>query len=85
MKKLNKSYNNSKVLENVSFSIKEGSITSIVGSNGSGKSTLLRSLLRLIEPDSGDIYFLDMEITKIKKRNLEKLDRKLVLYFKNII
>jgi phosphonate transport system ATP-binding protein len=73
VQKLNKSYNGTKVLNDVSFSIQEGTITSIVGSNGSGKSTLLRSLLRLIEPDSGSIEFLGEDITKLKKKKLRKI------------
>ncbi len=73
VKKLNKSYKGTQVLNDISFSIVEGSITSIIGSNGSGKSTLLRSLLRLIEPDSGEIYFLDEEISKMKKKKLRKV------------
>lgn len=73
VKNLVKSYNGTKVLNDVSFSIQEGSIISIVGSNGSGKSTLLRSLLRLIEPDSGTIHFLGENITKIKKKKLRKV------------
>jgi len=73
VKKLNKSYAGTKVLNDISFSIEESSITSIIGSNGSGKSTLLRSLLRLIEPDSGNIHFLGDDITKIKKKKLRKV------------
>ena len=71
--RLNKSYNDTKVLKDISFSISESSITSIVGSNGSGKSTLLRTLIRLIEPDDGKILFLDTDITKAKKRELKKV------------
>ncbi|HHH21058.1 MAG TPA: phosphonate ABC transporter ATP-binding protein [Nitratifractor sp.] len=73
VKNLNKSYAQTKVLTDVSFAINEGTTTSIIGSNGSGKSTLLRTLLRLIEPDSGEIHFLDRDITKIKKKELRKV------------
>ncbi|MEA1913914.1 MAG: phosphonate ABC transporter ATP-binding protein [Campylobacterota bacterium] len=70
---LSKSYNDTKVLKDISFSIDEGSITAIVGSNGSGKSTLLRTLLRLIEPDEGNISFLGKDITGLKKKQLRKV------------
>jgi phosphonate transport system ATP-binding protein len=73
VKKLNKSYGDTRVLKDISFAINESSTTSIIGSNGSGKSTLLRSLLRLIEPDSGNIHFLGDDITKIKKKKLRKV------------
>jgi ABC-type enterochelin transport system ATPase subunit len=40
-KNINKSYGNKKVLEDVSFKIEEGKITSFIGPNGAGKSTIL--------------------------------------------
>ena len=49
------SYDRCKVLDNVSCSLKKGSMTVIVGASGIGKSTLLRLLLGVYRPDSGDI------------------------------
>lgn len=43
------------VLENVSFSLKEGEFMAILGPNGGGKTTLLKLMLGLFEPDSGII------------------------------
>lgn len=60
VRNLNFSYskNNEKnsVLKNVSFDLKKGSITALVGPSGSGKSTLLEILSGLLSADSGKIY-----------------------------
>lgn len=52
---LEKSFDNLQVLKNITVSIGNGEIVSIIGSSGSGKSTLLRCLTRLETIDSGDI------------------------------
>ncbi|WP_042221123.1 metal ABC transporter ATP-binding protein [Oceanobacillus manasiensis] len=49
------SYDRNPVLENVSFTIPNGSITGIIGPNGAGKSTLIKSILRLIPSNSGEV------------------------------
>ncbi len=51
------SYENNKVLQNVSFSVEEGDYLSIIGENGSGKTTLMKGVLGLISPSSGTIMF----------------------------
>jgi ABC-type nitrate/sulfonate/bicarbonate transport system ATPase subunit len=50
-----KSFNGLDVLENLSFCIDEGSITSIIGESGCGKTTLLRIMMGILEPTSGDV------------------------------
>lgn len=50
-------YGNAIVLRNLSFSVPEGGIVSIIGPNGHGKSTLLRTISGLIAPTSGEILF----------------------------
>ena len=52
---LEKSFGGTKVLRDISFSLEEGQVLSIIGSSGSGKTTLLRCLNFLETPDSGRI------------------------------
>lgn len=58
VKKLTKKYD-SFTLDNVSFSLKEKTITGFIGRNGAGKSTTLNSLFNFVHPDSGEISFFD--------------------------
>ncbi len=55
VKHIGKHFENTKVLEDVSFELEEGSALAIIGSSGSGKTTLLRCLNFLETPDSGTI------------------------------
>lgn len=50
-------------VENVSFSIKEGSYTTIIGHNGSGKSTIAKLLIGILEKDHGNIFVDGEELT----------------------
>ncbi len=52
---LNKSFERTEVLKDISFSLEKGRVLSIIGSSGSGKTTLLRCLNFLERPDSGSI------------------------------
>jgi len=52
---LSKSYRKKLVVSDLSFEILEGEIVGLLGANGAGKSTLIKSLLDLIDIDSGDI------------------------------
>ena len=56
LKHLNKRYNNKTVLNNVSFSVRQGTIHGFIGPNGAGKSTTLNILVRLVLPDGGEEY-----------------------------
>lgn len=69
LKNIKKSFNQTEVIKDVSFNVKQGEIIVIIGSSGSGKSTLLRMINFLEIPDEGDIYFEGnkVEIGKKKK------------------
>jgi len=56
VKNIEKHFGNTKVLQDVSFSLEEGNALAIIGSSGSGKTTLLRCLNFLETPDSGSIW-----------------------------
>lgn len=59
VKNIEKHFGSTKVLENVSFSLEEGTALAIIGASGSGKTTLLRCLNFLEKPDQGTITVKD--------------------------
>ena len=57
LKNLKKQYATQKAVDDVSFSIEQGSIFGLLGPNGAGKTTLLRMITGIFYPDSGDLLF----------------------------
>ncbi len=85
-KEVTKEYKNHHVhraLDNVSFEIKDGEFVFIVGPSGSGKSTVVKMIVREDKPTSGEIYFNDVEITKLKQRGLPILRREIGVVFQD--
>jgi oligopeptide transport system ATP-binding protein len=72
-----------KAVDGISFSIPKGETFGLVGESGSGKTTAARSILRLIEPTAGDIYFKGINVTKANKRNLVKLRQRMQIIFQD--
>ena len=56
-------YENTEILHNVSLGVEEGSVTALLGRNGVGKTTTLRTVMGILKPTAGSIYFNNEEIT----------------------
>ena len=69
IKKLNKSFNNKKVLKNINLNVIEGDRLAIIGPSGCGKSTLLRCINLLEKPDSGNILIEGVDLINNNKLN----------------
>ena len=82
VKKLEKSFENQKVLRGIDLEIQDGETVVLVGSSGSGKSTFLRCLNLLNVPDKGQIFIDGQEITN-PKTNLNKLRAKVGMVFQS--
>ena len=67
-----KSYGSKTILDNLSFEIKPGEFVVLIGPSGCGKTTTLKTINRLIEPDSGEIFVNE---TNISKQNPVELRR----------
>lgn len=72
-----------KAVDDVSFSVKKGETLGLVGESGCGKSTTGRSLLRLIEPTSGEVYFEEKAVTSLKKEELRQIRRDMQIVFQD--
>lgn len=57
VKNLVKYFGIKKVVDNVSFKVKEGHILGVLGKNGAGKSTIFRMILNILEPDEGEVLY----------------------------
>lgn len=72
-----------KAVQDISFEINKGETLGLVGESGCGKSTLGRSLIRLIEPSSGKIFFKNKEITHADGTELRELRKKMQIIFQD--
>tara|TARA_Y100001970_G_scaffold42021_1_gene52274 strand:+ start:343 stop:2025 length:1683 start_codon:yes stop_codon:yes gene_type:complete len=71
-------------VDKVSFSIKEGQSFGLVGESGSGKSTIAKMIVNLFRPSSGDIYFDNVCITKIKSnKEMMKFRKQIQMIFQD--
>lgn len=78
-------YNENTILNDVSFTLEQGTVTAIIGPSGSGKTTLLRTLNALALPESGTIT-IDNETfntSKHTKKDITKLRQKSAMVFQN--
>lgn len=73
VKNISKKYGSKAVVNQVSFQIKRGQITSFIGPNGAGKSTVLGIMSRLLTKDSGEVYIDGKEISQWDTKELSKV------------
>ena len=81
VKNISFSYDNEKdAVRNISFSVEDGSYTTIIGHNGSGKSTIAKLLIGLLEKREGNIFIDGLELNE---KNIDEIRSKVGIVFQN--
>jgi len=70
-------------VEDVSFSVNRGEVFAVMGESGCGKTTLARTLLRLIEPDGGEIRFEGRNLLALRGEELRSQRRQMQMVFQD--
>ena len=92
MNHIRKSFGDTEVLKDISFSVEEGEVISIIGPSGSGKSTLLRCATLLEQMDGGELIYLgekaawndaNGQSVYAKQGDLKKIQQYFSLVFQN--
>jgi len=80
---LTKDYGATRVVDDVSFSIDAGETLGLVGESGSGKTTVARLILRLVEADSGEVWFDGCDVLRAGAREMRDLRRHMQIVFQD--
>lgn len=70
---INVYYGSIHAIKNVSFHVNEGEIVTLIGANGAGKTTTMHTISGLMKPKSGDIIYMDQNITKMEAHKIIRL------------
>ena len=79
--KLHKSFDGNVVLDGVSFVVEEAENLVVFGRSGTGKSVLLKCMIRLMEPDSGDIKINGKDVLQMELKELNHLRKEIGFLF----
>lgn len=72
-----------RAVDDVSFTLREGTTLAIVGESGSGKSTVANMVLNLLDPTSGEVYFHGTKLSTLGPKELFAMRRKMQPVFQN--
>lgn len=73
VKNLLKAYKDKPILNDLSFTVKEGEIVGLLGPNGAGKTTAFYIAIGLIQPDQGEVFFYGQNVTFLPMHKRAKL------------
>lgn len=81
IKDLNKSFSGRMVLSDISVNFEPGITNLIIGQSGSGKTVLLKSIVGLLEIDSGEVWFEDILFNKLDFREKKEIRKEIGMLF----
>lgn len=70
-------------VDDVSFNLEKGKTLGIVGESGCGKSTIGRTIMRLLEPTSGEVIFNGKDVAKMNRKQLHDFRREMQMIFQD--
>ena len=81
VRNLSKSFGDSVVLDNISLKINEGENVVVFGRSGTGKSVLIKCIVRLLEPDSGEVFIEGENILLLSENKLNEIRKQIGFLF----
>lgn len=78
-----KSFGDQSVLEGVDISVERGEAIAIIGQSGCGKSVLLKHVIRLLEPDRGEVWFDGHQVDTLNQRHLVAMRQRFGMLFQS--
>lgn len=81
IKDIYKSFGDNEVLKGIDLTFKRGQTNLIIGKSGAGKTVLLKILVGLMKPDSGEVWYDDINFLKLEKKGLSLLRMKTGMLF----
>jgi phospholipid/cholesterol/gamma-HCH transport system ATP-binding protein len=74
-------FEDKKVLDDLSLTVQPQERLVVMGQSGSGKSTILRLILGILQPNAGEVFFKQFEITRLKRRKLQQIRRQIGMVY----
>ncbi len=78
---VHKTLGNQAVLRGIDLEIPKGKLTTIIGRSGEGKSVLLKHMIGLFQPDRGEVWVGDVEISRLPSRALNEVRKRFAMLF----
>src|ERR1700739_1517962 len=82
-KHVSKAFGDNRVLDDVSFNVRDGETVCILGRSGVGKSVSLHQIMGFLKPDSGRVIVAHEDITDYTEQQLEPIRKKVTMVFQN--
>jgi phospholipid/cholesterol/gamma-HCH transport system ATP-binding protein len=83
IEEVHKGFHGQQVLRGVTLNIRKGESIAIIGQSGCGKSVLLKHLIRLLDPDSGDVFFEEQSLADLNNRELVSVRQRFGMLFQS--